>query len=157
MTPSDDRPVASVVQPDGERLEIERNPTATRDRDAFLRSMPNAIVATSRRDAGPNLSPFWFLWTGEEFWISTVTWVAKVRTLRRDPRMSLCIDDPIGGDYVTAYGRAEIIEDESVPERTIELIRKYRAEEDVLPHWERIKANRVILVLRPDQWVWRDW
>jgi PPOX class probable F420-dependent enzyme len=127
------------------------------DREAFLGRMPNAIVACHRREAAPNLAPLWYLWTGEEFWVSTLTWTARVKNLRRDPRMSLCIDDPIGGDYVTAYGRARIIEDETVRERTLALIRKYRVEEDVLPHWNRIAAERVILALRPDEMVWRDW
>ena len=103
------------------------------------------------------MSPLWYLWTGEEFWISTLTWTAKVKNLRRDPRMSLCIDDPVGGEYVTAYGRAQIVGDDTVRERPLQLIRKYRAEEDVLPHWERIAAARVILILRPDEMVWRDW
>jgi PPOX class probable F420-dependent enzyme len=127
------------------------------DREAFLRRMSNAIVACHRREAAPNLAPLWYLWTGEEFWISTVTWTARVKNLRRDPRMSLCIDDPISGDYVTAYGTVRIIEDDTVREKTLELIRKYRVEEDVLPHWERIKDDRVILALRPDEMVWRDW
>jgi PPOX class probable F420-dependent enzyme len=128
-----------------------------RDREAFLRRMPNAIVATLRREAAPNLSPNWFLWTGAEFWISTLAWTAKVKNLRRDPRLSLCIDDPISGDYVTAYGIARIIDDETVRERTLELIRKYRSEEDVLPHWERIKGDRVILAMTPDQFAWQEW
>ena len=147
---------ASVSVSGSDTLRLyERRPGL--DREAFLRTMPNAILGTSRRDAGPNISPFWFLWTGEEFWFSAVSWVAKVRTLRRDPRATVCIDDPVGGDYVTAYGTCEIVDDDTVEERTIELIRKYRTEPDVLPHWERIKADRVIVVLRPDQWVWRDW
>jgi PPOX class probable F420-dependent enzyme len=127
------------------------------DREAFLRRMPNAIVACHRRDAGPNLAPLWYLWTGDEFWISTLTWTARVRNLRRDPRMSLCIDDPISGEYVTAYGRAQIVEDDTVRVRTLAIIRKYRVEEDVLPHWNRIAADRVVLVLKPDDLVWREW
>jgi PPOX class probable F420-dependent enzyme len=127
------------------------------DRDAFLRRMPNAILATYRRAAAPNLSPLWYLWTGEEFWISTLIWVAKVKNLRRDPRLSICVDDPISGEYVTAYGTVQIVEDETVRERTLAILRKYREEEDVLPHWERIHEDRVLLVLRPDSFVWRDW
>ncbi|MBM4408437.1 MAG: TIGR03618 family F420-dependent PPOX class oxidoreductase, partial [Chloroflexi bacterium] len=141
----------------GRPFERHFGPVAPEDRDTFLRAMPNAIVATYRRETGPNLSPLWYLWTGEEFWISTLTWTAKVKNLRRDSRMSLCIDDPVGGEYVTAYGRAQIVEDGTVRERTLRLIRKYRAEEDVLPHWERVAADRVILILRPDEMVWRDW
>jgi PPOX class probable F420-dependent enzyme len=127
------------------------------DREAFLRRMSNAIVACHRREAAPNLAPLWYLWTGEEFWISTLTWTARVKNLRRDPRMSLCIDDPVSGDYVTAYGTVRIIEDDTVREKTLALIRKYRVEEDVLPHWERIKDDRVILALRPDEMIWRNW
>ena len=137
-------------------VEIPRAGQAA-DRDAFLARMANAIVACHRREAAPNLAPLWYLWTGEEFWISTLTWTARVKNLRRDPRMSLCIDDPIGGDYVTAYGRAEIIEDDTVRSKTLALIRKYRAEEDVLPHWNRIADDRVILALRPDEMIWRNW
>ena len=51
----------------------------------------------------------------------------------------------------------EIIDDDTVRERTLTLIRKYRAEEDVVPHWERIKEDRVILAMKPDSLVWRDW
>ena len=142
--------------PDPATVEIHRAGQVA-DREAFLRRMPNAIVACHRREAAPNLAPLWFLWTGTEFWISTVTWTARVKNLRRDLRMSLCIDDPISGDYVTAYGRARIIEDDTVRERTLELIRKYRDEVDVLPHWERIKDDRVILALEPDEMVWRTW
>jgi PPOX class probable F420-dependent enzyme len=137
-------------------VELHR-PGPVSDREAFLRRMPNAIFATERREAGPNLSPYWFYWTGEEFWISTLTWTSKIKNLRRDPRMSLCIDDPIGGDYVTAYGMARIIDDDTVRERTLTLIRKYRAEEDVVPHWERIREDRVIVAMKPDSLVWRDW
>jgi hypothetical protein len=44
-----------------------------------------------------------------------------------------------------------------VRERSLALLRKYREEEDVLAHWERVRADRVILVLRPDSLVWREW
>jgi PPOX class probable F420-dependent enzyme len=137
-------------------VQIHRN-GQVEDREAFLARMPNAIIACHRREAAPNLAPLWFLWTGGEFWISTLTWTARVKNLRRDPRMSLCIDDPISGDYVTAYGTVRIVEDDTVREKTLDIIRKYRVEEDVLPHWNRIQDDRVILALRPDQMVWREW
>jgi PPOX class probable F420-dependent enzyme len=146
--------LTSAPAPDASQ--IHRNGQAA-DREAFLRRMPNAIVACHRREAAPNLAPLWYLWTGEEFWVSTLTWTARVKNLRRDPRMSLCIDDPISGEYVTAYGRVRIVEDETVREKTLDLIRKYRVEEDVLPHWNRIADDRVILALKPDELVWREW
>jgi PPOX class probable F420-dependent enzyme len=124
----------------------------------FLANMPNAIVATVRRDGLPQVTPNWYLWTGEEFWISTSAATAKTHNLRRDPRIILVIDDPASGDYVQVIGSATIIEGLEVREPTIALIRKYRDEPDVVPHWETISAEsaRVLIVVRPDRFLWHD-
>lgn len=124
----------------------------------FLANMPNAIVATVRRDGLPQVTPNWYLWTGEEFWISTSAATAKTHNLRRDPRIVLVIDDPASGDYVQVIGSATIIEGLEVREPTIALIRKYRDEPDVVPHWETISAEsaRVLIVVRPDRFLWHD-
>jgi PPOX class probable F420-dependent enzyme len=128
----------------------------------FLEHGRNAIVATNRRNAGPNMSPFWYLWDGEYFLISTSDGVAKVRTLRRDPHMSICIDDPTSnlGLYVTVYGTGEVLgPGEPAVEPSIRLIRKYRyTDEASWLHWKEINAanDRVIIRMRPEQWLWRD-
>jgi PPOX class probable F420-dependent enzyme len=124
----------------------------------ILANMPNAIVATVRRDGLPQVTPNWYLWTGEEFWISTSAATAKTHNLRRDPRIVLVIDDPASGDYVQVIGSATIIEGLEVREPTIALIRKYRDEPDVVPHWETISAKsaRVLIVVRPDRFLWHD-
>lgn len=124
----------------------------------FLANMPNAIVATVRRDGLPQVTPNWYLWTGEEFWISTSAVTAKTHNLRRDPRIVMVIDDPASGDYVQVIGSATIIEGLEVREPTIALIRKYRDEPDVVPHWETISAEsaRVLIVVRPDRFLWHD-
>ena len=72
--------------------------------EEFLATMPNVIVATVRRTGLPQLTPVWYLWTGEEFWISCAASTAKVHNLRRDARIVLCIDDPVSGDYVQIIG-----------------------------------------------------
>jgi PPOX class probable F420-dependent enzyme len=120
--------------------------------------MPNVVVATIRRDGLPQLTPNWYLWTGDEFWISTAAGTAKVHNVRRDPRVVLCIDDPSTGDYVQVIGTATLIEGPDVREPTLALIRKYRAESDVIPHWETISAasDRVIIAVRPERFLWHD-
>jgi PPOX class probable F420-dependent enzyme len=132
-------------------------PSAERQ-DEFLRTMPNVVVATVRRDGLPQLTPNWYLWTGAEIWISTSVETAKVRNLRRDPRIVLCIDDPVSGDYVQIVGSATIIEGPAAREPTIALIRKYRAEPDVVPHWDSIssESERVVIVVRPERFQWHD-
>jgi PPOX class probable F420-dependent enzyme len=132
-------------------------PTPERQ-EAFLASMPDVVVATVRRNGLPQLTPNWYLWTGGELWISTAAWTAKVHNLRRDPRIVLCIDDPDSGDYVQIIGTATIIEGPGVRQPTLALIRKYRDEPDVVPHWETISraAERVIIVVHPERFLWHD-
>ena len=135
----------------------------------FLKTMPNAVLATNRLRGGPQVTPNWYLWTGESFLISTAAWTAKVRNVLRDPNVSLCIDDPVSGDYVAIYGHASWSPRRPVGEAaradgaaaqgpTLELIRKYRAEPDVIPHWDRINADndRVIIAVDPERVLWRD-
>ena len=95
----------------------------------FLRRGRNAIVATNRLDAGPQLSPNWYLWDGDRFLISTSSWTAKVKNVRRDPAMSVCIDDAMsnGELYVTAYGTGEVIDGPAAREPSLAIIRKYEA------------------------------
>src|SRR3954468_18047886 len=67
-------------------------PTPERQAE-FLATTPNVTVATIRADGLPQLTPNWFLWTGSVFLISVEASTVKVRNLRRDPRIVLCVDD----------------------------------------------------------------
>ena len=130
----------------------------------FLEHGRVATIATNRRNAGPNMSPLWFYWDPQEqvFLISTFEGAAKVKTLRRDPLMSLLIDDPLNnlGVYVLVYGRGEIIgpgKEADAP--SLQLIKKYRyTDEGSLQHWKEINEDgqRVVIRMTPDQWLWRD-
>ena len=91
----------------------------TPDRQAeFLATTPNVTVATIRPDGLPQLTPNWFLWTGDVFWISTAAATVKTRNLRRDPRIVLCVDDVPSGDYVQVTGTATLIEGDAAREPT---------------------------------------
>ena len=126
------------------------------ERKALLRTTPNAIVATIMPDGRPQLTPNWYLWDGERFWVSTLDWTVKVRNVRRDPRVTLCIDPATPrANYAQVFGTAEIIEGD-VREQTLELIRKYKPDEgDAVAHWEGIKEDRVLLVVTPERIQWR--
>ena len=123
---------------------------------AFLRERPHVIVATIMPDGRPQLTPNWYLWDGERFWVSTLAWTVKVRNARRDPRVTLCIDGPDRrANYVQVFGTTEVVEGD-VRERTLDLIRKYEpVEADAVAHWESIKDDRVLLVVRPERFQWR--
>ena len=63
------------------------------DIDALLEAPLNATLATNRRDGAPQLSPIWYLYEEGRFHISIGADSVKARNVRRDPRVSLCIDE----------------------------------------------------------------
>ena len=130
--------------------------TLTEAQTTFLRERPHAIVATIMPDGRPQLTPNWYLWDGERFWISTLTWTVKVKNAKRDSRVTLCIDGPSRRtNYVQVFGTAEVQEGD-VREGTLDLIRKYETtEEAALQHWEDIKEDRVLIVVTPERFQWR--
>jgi PPOX class probable F420-dependent enzyme len=73
--------------------------------DAFLAEPRNVIVAGIRKDGRPHLTPNWFVWDGDKFYVSTTRQRVKYKLFRRDPRVELVIDDPTGHRYVQADGQ----------------------------------------------------
>ena len=79
--------------------------------EAFLAERRNAVVAGIRRDGRPHLSPNWFCWDGQRFYVSTTRSRVKYAIFRRDRRAELLIDDPTGFRAVLVPATAEIRED----------------------------------------------
>src|SRR3954452_9137575 len=77
----------------------------------FLAEPRNVIVAGVKRDGRPHLSPNWFFWDGERFFISTTRDRAKYKIFSRDPRVELIVDDSTGHRYARVSGKVEILED----------------------------------------------
>ncbi|WP_209439459.1 PPOX class F420-dependent oxidoreductase [Kitasatospora phosalacinea] len=50
-------------------------------------------LATTRADGRPHLAPIWFLLDGDDLVFNTGRDTVKGRTLRRDGRAALCVDD----------------------------------------------------------------
>ena len=120
--------------------------------EAFLAEPRNVIVAGIRRDGRPHLSPNWFHWDGERFYVSTTRKRAKYTIFRRDPRAELVVDDPTGMRYVEIPATVEIRED--VP-ASISLFRAIGEKHGrSLPPDEELAAgliadDRVLLVFTP--------
>ena len=61
---------------------------------AFLLERPRtAKLATVRADGRPHVAPIWFDLDGDVLVFTTWHTTVKATNLRRDPRVSLCIDD----------------------------------------------------------------
>lgn len=123
---------------------------------AFLDRQTNLILATIRKDGTPQVSPLWYLWTKGTFVLSTNDKTAKWWNLQRDPRCSVCVDDPESGQMVVGYGVAEL-DGGDVWDRTWELVAKYRKPEDVQGHMDRIfRQRRVLITVLPDRLITRQ-
>ena len=123
----------------------------------FLLDRPTATLGTIRRDGSPQASVVWYLWDGSTFLISTIPTTAKWRNLRRDPRCSLCVEEPESGQMVVAYGRARL-DDGDVRARTRDLVAKYYDNDaDTEAHMERIfqSNDRVLIEVTPDRMITR--
>ncbi len=138
---------------------LESGVTVSAETRAFLQSQRNLVLGTLRRDGSPQTSPVWYLWTGDAFVISTISATAKWWNLKRDPRCSVCVDDPESGRMVVAYGAATLDEDD-VWDRTRELVAKYYPGEPELidPHMSRIfeGQKRVLITVKPEQIITRE-
>ena len=101
----------------------------------FMRVNHRAVLATSRSDGRPQLSPV-TVGVGEDgrVLISTRETAMKTKNLERDPRASLCVmNDGFFGDWVQAEGEAEIIR---LPEAMDLLVDYYRRVSGEHPDWE---------------------
>ena len=77
----------------------------------FLAEPRNVVIAGIRRDGTPHLTPNWFYWDGERFYVSTTRNRAKYAIFKRDPRVQLLVDDSTGFRAVMVPGTVEIRED----------------------------------------------
>lgn len=110
-------------------------------------------LATTRRDGRPHVAPIWFVLDGEELVFSTGAETIKGRSLRREGRASLCVDDdrpPFS--FVTVSGPVQISSDleEMLPWAT-RIAARYMGEERAKEFGVRNAVEGELLVrLRAD-------
>jgi PPOX class probable F420-dependent enzyme len=78
---------------------------------SFLSSHPRAVLATTRADGRPQLSPVVVAVDDDgRALISTRETAIKAKNLARDPRAYLCVlSDTFFGEWIQAEGSAELI------------------------------------------------
>ena len=95
-----------------------------RERERFLDGRHVAVLITIGEDGVPVPSPIWYAHRDGALYFRTSDDSVKVRNVRRDPRVSVCVQDerpPYRA--VTIYGRAEMAPSEKWLEE--ELPRRY--------------------------------
>jgi PPOX class probable F420-dependent enzyme len=116
---------------------------------AFLQERRFAVLGTINKDGSPQLTTMWYLLDGDVILMNTKAGRTKERNMRRDPRISVCIED--GYSYVTISGTVEMVDDPQIAQRDIyRLAVRYNGEEEARRQMEEqfSKETRVTLHLK---------
>ncbi len=82
---------------------------STSQRKRFLSGRHVAVLVTIRADGSPLPTPIWYLYRDGAFYFRTASNAIKTENIRRDPRVSICIQDERAPyKSVTVQGTAEI-------------------------------------------------
>ena len=121
----------------------------------FLRKNHRAVLATTRADGRPQLSPIVAtVDADDQIVVSSRETAVKVRNLRRNPFASLCVvNDAFYGEWMQVEGPAQIL---SLPDAMEPLVDYYRSLSGEHPDWDDYRAamtrdRRVLIVIRPDR------
>ncbi len=116
---------------------------------AELLSRPNhAVVGVNRKNGAPQLTVVWYKWDGRTFSFSTTTDRAKYLNLRRNPALSLLVNDPEGAWYVVAYGVAQLGGRDHA-ELSRDLYARYLPDRD--PSTVADDPTRIVVTLEPER------
>jgi PPOX class probable F420-dependent enzyme len=109
---------------------------------SFISSHPRAVLATTRSDGRPQLSPVAVAVDDDgRVLISTRETAIKAKNLARDPRASLCVmSDGFFGEWIQAEGTSELIH---LPDALPILEDYYRRISGEHPDWADYRAAMV--------------
>jgi PPOX class probable F420-dependent enzyme len=129
------------------------------ERDAlleFARARHRCLLATTRRDGRPQLSPVTYGVDVEgRIVISTYPKRAKARNARANPDVSVCLQsDDWNGQYVQVDGRAEVLD---MPEALEPLVEYFRVISGEHPDWDEYRdamrrQDKSLLRITIDRW-----
>jgi PPOX class probable F420-dependent enzyme len=116
--------------------------------DELLRRPNPAVVATLRPDGSPHTVATWYLWDGERVLLNMDESRARLRFMRRDPRVSLTVLDAESWyRHLSVRGRvAELVDDDDLADID-RLSRHYGGE----PFHDR-ESRRVSVWVEVESW-----
>lgn len=152
--------IVSVWNPEAPRAEQKLAATrpappamSQEELNTFLARPLIARIATVRANGSPQIAPMWFLYENGVMYMSTRTYAAKVKHLRKNPRAAVVVDEmvaPLKNKVVTIEGTVEVL-DTGVKEMTTKIYHKYAGVEGSTTPQAQASINtpRVILKITP--------
>src|SRR6266568_7501326 len=120
---------------------------------AYLQELRFAVMATINQDGTPQLTTMWYLLEEDgTIMMNTKVGRAKERNIRRDPRISICIEDDY--NFLTINGTVQLIDDPEIAQHDIyRLSARYHGEEKARRQMREqfSKEKRVSLLLTPER------
>jgi PPOX class probable F420-dependent enzyme len=105
----------------------------------FLSEPRFAVLATINPDGTPQQTVVWYELRGDRIVLNANAPTQKLRNVRRDPRVSLCVED--GYRFVTISGSVSLIDDRETGLRDI-LALAHRYDPDPQPgRWDYVHAQ----------------
>lgn len=120
----------------------------------LLASAIPARFAYTALDGDPRVIPIGFLWTGSDIKLYTVPTSAKVKALKKNPRVAITIDtEGFPPNVLLIRGAASLELVDGVPDGYVEATRKL-LEGDQMQEWEAgvraLYKQMVIITVTPD-------
>ena len=144
MTPTDNRTQGSELS------------TLTDEVRAFLLERRFAVLATINADGMPQQTVVWYELQGDEIMMNTAAGRLKDRNLRRDPRVSLCVEDDYR--FVTITGQVRFVEDQATAQADIErLATRYDGAESAREQMARFSTQQRVTLRVPIEKVYAYW
>ena len=123
-------------------------PTLPPELDDLLRRPNPAVVATLRPDGSPHTVATWYLWDGRRVLLNMDESRARLRFMRRDPRVALTVlDGESWYRHVSLFGRVTELVDDGELADIDRLARHYTGE----PFRDR-EHRRVSARVEVDSW-----
>ncbi len=93
---------------------------------SFWREPHLARLATINPDGTPHLMPVWYLHDGQSLLLMTRPTARKVRNIRRDPRVTVCIDRPTPPYAGVVVQGVAVLEEVAYQELAVPLAVRYQ-------------------------------
>ena len=126
-------------------------PSFNSEQEEFLRGVHFARLATVKKDGSPHVTPIWYMFENGKLFVNTTKDRVKYWNIRREPRVSLLVDD--GYPYVIVEGKGRISKERDALKDIETLAIRYRGEEEGKKaarerYW---KQPRVSIEIVPDK------
>ena len=119
----------------------------------FLRPARIAVLATVGRDGTPQVTPVWYGYEDGRLTVAANESSAKVRNLRRDSRLSVCVyAGERGSQYAALYGRAGLAHGDGVWPQVRSIVERYESPENVDEYMRELMVERfAVITLTPER------